>query len=95
MACLVMEYTELYLRSNLLNIDNSNQRYVQHRLYNIGLRNLAFEGLKTQRAAISKSFSLLAKFVKHTVGALSWVLQKSQNVRSSAEFDAILFGLGF
>jgi hypothetical protein len=60
-------------------------------VYNIALRDLTFEGLKRQRGAVSKPYSLLSNFFKNRVGALSWVLQRSQNARSTAEPDAILF----
>ena len=70
---------------------HSNKCYEQHRVYNIALRDLTFEGLKRQRGAVSKSYSLLSRFFKNRVVALSWVLQRNQNARSNAEPDAILF----
>ena len=60
-------------------------------MYNVALGDLTFEGLRRQRGAVSKPYSLLSRFVKNRVGALSWVLQRSQNARSNAEPDAILF----
>ena len=68
-----------------------NQRCERHTVYSTALHNLAFEGLTRQRGTVSNSYNLLARFVKNRVGALFWVLQRSQNARSTAELNVILF----